>query len=486
MKIHNILSATLLTLALGVSTVACSDYLDVRPSGEKVEGDLFDSPKGFEAAIYGVYGSMVSTSLYGQDLLWGLTDIMAQDLSCGSTAMTALAKYDYENQYVRDRFASVWTAAYQTIGYANNVIKNLNNSDLSLPLRDVYMGEMLATRALMHFEMLRLFASTDPSSRGIPYAETWDFSVKPFLTVAQAQAKIEGDLIEAEKLLAPVDEPLMKFPRDDNQYDSFMNWRETHMNVWAVRAILARFYAFTGKMDKAGTYAKAVITSEVFPLVDQTEVRDFIAGVLSPKETIFGLYAPKYINTCKDLLYNFNSYQSYTPYDDISGSTHLYPWQNIYNEDMVSTSQDTRISWFRAENSVAKCLKLVDYAGIANNSVSNRSEISGVNIIRVPELYLIAAEAYFTSDPTAALGYYNDQITSRGLSKFVPDNDNPFTLDRIYNEFHKELFCEGQQWFNMKRLKKDFLSNDENRTVAGTDDVYVVPVPVEEFEYRPE
>ena len=113
------------------------------------------------------------------------------------------------------------------------------------------MGEMLAVRALLHFEMLRLFASTDPAATGIPYVETWDFSVKPFLTVGQASAKIEADLLEAERLLAPVDEPLMTYPRNDNQYEAFMNWRETHMNVWAVRALLARLYFYTGDKAKA-------------------------------------------------------------------------------------------------------------------------------------------------------------------------------------------------------------------------------------------
>ncbi|MDE6377987.1 MAG: RagB/SusD family nutrient uptake outer membrane protein [Duncaniella sp.] len=485
MKIHNILSVTLLTLALGVSTTACSDYLDVRPSGEKVEGDLFDSPKGFEEAIYGVYGSMASTPLYGQDLLWGLTEIMAQDLACGSSSMKALAKYDYENQYVRDRFSAVWTAAYKTVGYANNVIKNLRNTGVSLEYRDVYMGEMLGVRALMHFEMLRLFASTDPASRGIPYVETWDFSVKPFLTVGKAAEKIEGDLLEAERLLAPVDEPLMKFPRDDNQYDKFMNWRETHMNVWAVRALLARLYFYTGQNDKAGVYARKVIDSQVFPLVDQTEVQDFIAGVLSPKETIFGVYAPKYIDTAKTLLYTFSSYQSYTPYDNVTGAIYSYPWQDVFNEDMASTSQDARIKHFREDVSLTKCFKLVDYIGIANNSVSTRSEISGVNVMRVAELYLIAAECLLDTDPQKALGYFNDEISSRGLTPLNPAVET-LTLDRIYHEFHKELFCEGQNWFNMKRLRKDFLSNEESRTVLASDDVYVVPVPVDEFEYRPE
>ena len=485
MKIHNILSATLLTLALGAVTTACSDFLDVRPSGEKVEGDLFDTPKGFEDAIYGVYGSMASGSLYGMDLLWGLTDVMAQDLSCNSTAMNALSKYDYNNQYVRDRFAAVWSAAYKTVGYANNVIKNINEATIDLPMRDTYMGEMLGVRALMHFEMLRLFASTNPADKGIPYVETWNFSVKPFLTVGQATSKIEADLLEAEKLLAPVDEPLMKYPRDDSQYSAFMNWRETHMNVWAVRALLARLYFYTGQTAKAATYATKVIDSNVFPLVEVTEVKNFIAGVISPKETIFGVYAPKYIETAKSYLYTFSSYTSYIPYDNVTGATYEYPWQSVFNEDMTSTSQDMRLSQFRQETTLTKLFKLVDADGIANNSVSLRTEISGVNVMRVAELYLIAAETLLDTDPDKALEYFNAEISSRGLTPLNAAAET-LTLDRIYHEFHKELFGEGQQWYNMKRLNKSFASNAEHINISASNEIYVVPVPTDENEYRPE
>ena len=485
MKIKNILSITLLTLSLGVSTSSCNDFLDVHPSGEKVEGDLFDSKKGFEEAIYGVYGSLSAGSLYGMNLLWGLTDVMAQDLSCNSTTMTALSKYDYENQYVRDAFTGVWTGAYNTIGYANNVIKNLNQTELSLRYHDVYMGEMLAVRALLHFEMLRLFASTDPAATGIPYVETWDFSVKPFLTVGQVSAKIEADLLEAERLLAPVDEPLMTYPRNDNQYEAFMNWRETHMNVWAVRALLARLYFYTGDKAKAGEYASKVIDSNVFPLADQTQMRSFIAGIISPKETIFGVYAPKYLDTSKSYLYNFTSYQSYIPYDNVTGATYLYPWQSVFNEDMTSTSQDARTVWFNQSLTLTKLYKLVDFETIENNSVSKHPEISGVNVMRIAELYLIAAECYLDTNPDKALGYFNTQITSRGLTPLSAERGETLTLDRIYHEFHKELFGEGQQWFNMKRLNKDFKSNAESRDIIGSDKIYVVPVPEGEFEYRP-
>ena len=121
-----------LAFAMLIGTTAltsCDDYLDVRPKGEKLEDDQFKTSEGIEATIYGVYGSMQSTSLYGKDLYWGLTDIMSQDLNQNKEleGSVALSKYQYTtDNNLRSRLSNVWTAAYQTIGYANNVLKNLD------------------------------------------------------------------------------------------------------------------------------------------------------------------------------------------------------------------------------------------------------------------------------------------------------------------------------------------------------------------------
>lgn len=99
-------------------------------------------------------------------------------------------------------------------------------------------------------------------------------------------------------------------------------------------------------------------------------------------------------------------------------------------------------------------------------------------------MYLIAADALLESNYSKALKYFNDEISSRGLTP-LPDTET-LTAERIYNEFHKELFCEGQQWFNMKRLGRDIISNVESRVIPASDNIYVLPIPDEEFEYRPD
>lgn len=100
------------------------------------------------------------------------------------------------------------------------------------------------------------------------------------------------------------------------------------------------------------------------------------------------------------------------------------------------------------------------------------------------ELYLIAAEAFLSSDYNRALRYFNTEITSRGLPALMPDQT--LTTDRIYNEYRKELFGEGQQWFNMKRLNRDIVSNNQGRVIPASDAIYVLPITDEEYDYRDE
>lgn len=470
---------------LGLVTTSCDDFLDVRPKGDKVENDLFETPRGFEEAIYGVYGSMAARQLYGKDLVWGIPELLDQNLTCGSNLGNALSKYDYDHQDVRDCLLAVWTNAYKTIGYANNVLENLSKKNRDdFPMYDTYRGEMLAVRAMMHFDLVRLFTSTDKSKQGIPYVTSYSFSVKPFVTVGEALDLVVKDLLEAESLLGD-DETVMVYPRNNEQYERFMNWRETHLNIHAVRALLARCYWYMGNNERAAYYACKVIDSKVFPLVDETEVPTFLAGVLSPKETIFGLYSTTYLEVSRSYLYSYVSYHSYSPYDDNSGSVHLLPWHNLYNLDIDGTTQDFRKNQFRQNDRMSYALKMVDYLTIENTNTPDRAAlISGISLIHSAEMYLIAADALLATDYDRALGYFNEEITSRGLTRLAPDVT--LTAERIYNEFHKELFCEGQVWFNMKRLNRDIVSNAESRTIPASDVIYVLPIPKEEYEYRPE
>lgn len=116
--------------------------------------------------------------------------------------------------------------------------------------------------------------------------------------------------------------------------------------------------------------------------------------------------------------------------------------------------------------------------------VSNRPAdlILGINMIRIPEMYYIAAEALLDSDYEKALALFNDVRVHRGLDPL--EDDKELTVELINDERYKEMIGEGQTYFNMKRQNLPILSHDGGKTYRPVDGIYSIPVPDVEFENR--
>ncbi len=482
MKIINVI----IGLALLISVTSCDDFLDVRPKSEKLESDLFKDADGFEAAIYGVYGSLQIDSLYGMFLQFGVNEVLSQTMgSYLHPTLDPLGKYDYTHENVKPLFRGIWTNAYQTIGYANNILEQLKKwSPASLPLYNYYKGEMLGIRAMLHFDMLCMFAPTDMSQQGIPYVTAYSYSVKPFYKVGEVYDFILKDLIEAESLLQE-EANVIVYPHVNKNAEKFLNYRETHFNIYAVWGELARVYWMKGDMKNAAIYARKVIDSGKFPLVSRSEIKDYLTGVLSPKETIFGVYSTGFLEICKTYLVGLTSYQTYLPYAP-DGNT-MFSFQDLYKVDIDNSSADFRLGHFVSLGGDSyNFYKLVDYFTLTNKSRNSKiTFIDGITLMHTSELYLIAAEALLETDYDLALDYFDTEISSRGLTGFR-QLGKTLTKENIYNEYCKELFGEGRIWYNMKRLNKTFISNVERVEKVGSDKIYVVPIPDEEYEYRNE
>lgn len=160
-------------------------------------------------------------------------------------------------------------------------------------------------------------------------------------------------------------------------------------------------------------------------------------------------------------------------------------WRLLYNLNVEGTAQDYRRNHFVASGAYATFLKLVDYYLLEENGSepdTRVNDITGVTLIHSSELYLIAAEAFLQTDYAKAVSYFDAERTSRGLPKLTAEQK--LTQDMIYNEYHKELYGEGQFWYNMKRLNKPIVSNAQSKTIPASDNIYVLPIPDEEYQYR--
>ena len=81
---------------------------------------------------------------------------------------------------------------------------------------------------------------------------------------------------------------------------------------------------------------------------------------------------------------------------------------------------------------------------------SRTSSFKDILIYRLAETYLMAAEAYFHRDGGAsekALEYFNKTYVRAGNAP-----ETSLTLDKILDEYARELYFEGVRWPLLKRL----------------------------------
>lgn len=469
-KIKYIISLCTVLLA-----VSCNGFLDITPEGQIKRDELITSAEGIEDAMYGVYASMRSSSLYGEELYFSALEVMANTMTCyGNNKVEALNKFDYEHSSVESVFASVWEAMYKNISNVNSILHSplFESDSLKFPY-NIYKGEALGLRAFMHFDLVRLYCpqiTEKPDAVGIPYATEFSLKTPPMGTLANNFKNILEDLYAAEKLLVS--------EADYKNATTFMLDRQIHFNLHAVRATLARVLLTMGRKDEACMYAQKVIESSGYVLKEKTEVLNDLAGVLSRKETIFGIYYAGFFDHVYDKLQQTVSFSSLNLRTD---------FMSVYEEELLGN--DFRINAYFTEQDnggtpIYRLSKFTDIYKLRNIEAQRPKDlILGINLIRIPEMYYIVAECLLETDPKMALKYFDAVIEHRGITPYSGrDIATELTMDMINKERFKELIGEGQTFFNMKRQGLPIKSHDGS--TEYTTDHFVVPIPDAELEYR--
>ncbi|MCQ2075542.1 MAG: RagB/SusD family nutrient uptake outer membrane protein [Bacteroidaceae bacterium] len=452
---------------------SCDNFLDITPEGQVKRSEMLNTTDGIEDALYGVYAQLRQGELYGMALgIYGI-EILGQNMDCyGSDFVTNLGSYNWEYSQVREWSEGVWTAMYNNISNVNSVLSADLVADAKNFPYNIYKGEALALRAFMHFDLLRLFApqyTLDTSVQGIPYQTTFSLHTPDFESMTANFEHILSDLLEAEELLS-----------EEGKYvnqTSFMTDRQTHFNLHAVRAELARVYFTMGNNEKAAEYAKKVIEESPYQLKEKTEVLNDVAGVFSRKECVFGVYYADFYGNVSGLLQQQQSYYSLTPRDDFMDSYNAeadgldYRWSAYFTAVETGGEIHYRLS------------KFTDIYELNNIEGSRPTDlILGINIIRIPEMYYIMAECLLDSDIATATSYYNAVRQHRGLEPLA--SDRKLTIELIVLERLKEYFGEGLTFFNNKRLNLSMTSADGKTQFPPSNDIYVVPIPDSEYANR--
>ena len=464
-----------MAVGIGIAATSCEGFLDITPDGQVKRDEMLATNEGVEDALYGVYAKLRNTTLYGQEMYFSSLEIMSQTLYCyGNTGVTALGQYDYNNTTVKNVFALVWNDMYNNISNVNSVLNAPLVDGATAYPANIYKGEALALRAMMHFDLMRLFAeqiTVNPNAKGIPYATEFSLKTPDFETLAENYNHVLADLQEAERLLA-----------DEGEYEnttSFMSDRMIHLNLHAVRALMARVYLTKGDKDKALEYAEKVIAQSGRQLKTKTEVINDVAGVLSKKECLFGVYFSGFYTQVSAKLQQTISYSSL----DLRGDFMDMYEKGVSGLDFRTTAYFTSVDL--GGTAKYRLSKFTDIYDLQNNASARPTDlIQGINMIRLPEMYYIAAECLLDKDYPKALDYFNEVVTNRGLDALSGEGEETLTQEVINTERYKEMIGEGQTFFNMKRLNLSIPSYDNSVTYRPEDGIYVVPIPDSEYENR--
>ncbi|WP_205511273.1 RagB/SusD family nutrient uptake outer membrane protein [Longitalea arenae] len=449
----------------------CKKWLDVQPKSDIREQELFNSESGFKDALIGAYQLLATRPAYGQNLSMGFVDAMGQRYATSSTShpFYATSRYDYTNTGVKNYINTIWSTLYKAIANVDNVLMQIDGKK-QLFLNNNYnlvKGEALALRALLHFDLLRLFGAApvvDGNRKAIPYVTSFGIESYPLLPVNEVIDSCLADLNLAAELLS-VD----KTVRNAFNEDPFLSYTRNHMNYWAVKGLQARIHLYKGDKTAAAAAAGEVISSapEYFPFVSSaaaaaTNNRDRPYTT----ELLFSLYA-----------YKINEYvDDYFKTTAANGTPVLYTTNtNLNNVYETASGGSSDLRYVNLFTSYPSGFSTTKYWQDAITSEPLKGHIP---MIRLSEMYYIAAECAPT--PAEGMAYINTVRSNRGLAQ-RPVNVSAATLEaEILKEYKKEMYAEGQLFFYFKRKNT---ARVDGSTINMSDATWILPLPDDEMEF---
>lgn len=469
----------ILTSALAAMCLTgCGKWLDVSPVDEISKENMYKTPEGFYNVLNGIYQDLGSQELYGKNLTWGAMEAWAKEYSLNQEVGAHESLLSFQNLEYGDRGAvsfgkTVWIGAYKDIARANEFMQSCSEKPEDFfhygeTEKKVLMGEALAIRAMLHFDILRIFAQS-PAVEGendkayVPYVETYPSKVNPPVKTSEVLSKIAADLAEAAELVGAYDTlevnrsfvlgASSRFSESVKpEWGRFYSLRGTHLNYYAIRLLQARVALYAGDYGHAAEYA-----GEIKKLVDDKATSLATSGSISasPKimtEALFAFYDNKLIEHTRD-------------------------WFDRTNTQVLRVE----------DPGIFTAIKTDKRSSIVSNGVftifnedKNGSDTEYIPAIRMSEAYFILAEALANTDRlTEAITVFNVLMKQRGITSASYQMPKDADLEAFYKylitDARKEFPCMGQNIFMYKRLNIPVqYSNGDSPETKGR---LVIPIP---------
>ena len=469
---------------LGFSFSSCSDFLEQNPQTDLSENDFYKTADDILSAVNGAYSSLQEGDIYGNWYVFGEipSDNTRNQLSGSVTTQNEFDQFYIDTQ--NSMIANFWKAAYKVINRTNTILGRIDGIEINTELANRYKLECKFIRALMYFNLVRVYGDVPLVLKEISISESYDILREPKENVYN---QIIADLKEAQDL--PV------------SYSTAEDGRATQ---GAAKALLANVYMTLHKYAEAETILAEIINSGRYSLLENTPGSLNIDGyknVFSPvnhnsKEGIFEIQFLKGgYGEGSNYANNFAPENSGTNVVAVGGTGgNNIPEMDIYNayeEGDLRRDFSMSLGYYdnRKNNEWVESryvCKFMD-APYQNNDASNNYPV-----IRYADVILMYAEALNQNGKTAEACKYLNMTRRRGFG-YQTTETSPVDLQTtdkaqfalmVEQERRVELAFENHRWFDLIRTgravevmrSKGFSLNETN---------LICPIPQKQIDVNP-
>ena len=469
---------------LGFSISSCSDFLEQNPQTDLSENDFYKTADDILSAVNGAYSSLQEGDIYGNWYVFGEipSDNTRNQLSGSVTTQNEFDQFYIDTQ--NSMIANFWKAAYKVINRTNTILGRIDGIEINTELANRYKLECKFIRALMYFNLVRVYGDVPLVLKEISISESYDILREPKENVYN---QIIADLKEAQDL--PV------------SYSTAEDGRATQ---GAAKALLANVYMTLHKYAEAETILAEIINSGRYSLLENTPGSLNIDGyknVFSPvnhnsKEGIFEIQFLKGgYGEGSNYANNFAPENSGTNVVAVGGTGgNNIPEMDIYNayeEGDLRRDFSMSLGYYdnRKNNEWVESRYVCKFMDVPyqNNDASNNYPV-----IRYADVILMYAEALNQNGKTAEACKYLNMTRRRGFG-YQTTETSPVDLQTtdkaqfalmVEQERRVELAFENHRWFDLIRTgravevmrSKGFSLNETN---------LICPIPQKQIDVNP-
>lgn len=433
----------ILVMSFAITSCNVDDLLESGPTASLPPSEAFKDINALNQTVLGMYSGMQTNDYYSYFMM-AAPSVMGDNFQTREAGKRSEGLYRYnQTQEATNGAGAFFNSAYYVISISNAILENIDNvpanNSADVTKKENYHGEALAVRAMAHFDLARVFGklyTVDNTGDAVPLILTQQTPEdRPSrVSVKEVYDQVVKDLKTAIPLLGT-------------------DKTNGRINVWAAKSLLARVYLYMNMNTEALTLAQDVINNSPYSLVSNA---NYVASFQTDfnSETIFEI-----VNTSDDNP-AFREGIAYVagPSGTTGGYGAIITTQAF--EDLISSDpNDVRNGFFKPDDSGNAKGYYAKYPGKPGQGVG----LSNIKVIRLSEVYLIAAEAAVKS-PGGNAKIYLEAIAKRANPAVVTPATP--TLDDVLLERRKELALEGHRLWDALRNGK-VLTRSGGRHLLG-------------------